>query len=234
MARRQRSARIVFRIFAYGGIALIGLGALILLRTLVIAAFGERAEGIVIDNLWSRGTDSTARAVVRFEVEGRAVEFTSAVGTSPPLHHVNDKVTVFYWPGNPEVAVIDGFAEWYLRPLIASGFGFFFLAVGGGFLWGPAWFARKRQRIIDEGVPVRAKVIAIRQDESVEVNHRSPWVIDAQFKDEITGQVISCTSHYLWTNPEFQYPVGSEVTVYCLPDQPTKYAFQLDKIDWRI
>jgi hypothetical protein len=80
-------------------------------------------------------------------------------------------------------------------------------------------------------VRVQAKVITIRRDESVTVNSRSPWVIDAEFKDEITGQTVRCTSHYLWANPALQYPVGTEVTVYYLPDQQAKYAFQLDKTD---
>jgi hypothetical protein len=202
----------------------------ILLRTLAIAGFGERAEGIVVRNVWSGvGSRRTASARVRFEANGRAIEFTSAVGTSPPLHRVNDRVTVFYWPGEPEAAVISGFAEWYLRPLICGAFGFFFLAVGGGFLWGPAWFARRRQRIIAEGVGVQAKVIAIRRDPSLRVNGRSPWVIVAEFKDEITGQTIPCTSHYLWSDPAPEYPVGGEVTIYHLQDQPAKYAFLLDK-----
>jgi hypothetical protein len=226
---RRRRARIVFRILAYGGIALIGLGALILLRTLAIATLGQETEGTVIANVWSKGRSRTARATVRFEVDGRPVEFTSDVGTSPPLHRVDDQVTVFYWPGQPEVAVIKGFAEWYMRPMVASAFGLFFLAIGGGFLWGPAWFARKRLRIIAEGLPAQAKVIAIRRDKSVTVNRQSPWVIDAEFHDEITGRTIRCTSHYLWTDPAMEYPVGGQVTVYHMPDQPEKYAFQLDK-----
>jgi hypothetical protein len=232
MAHSPRAFKIVLRIFAYGGIALICFGALMLGRTLVIAAFGERAEGVVIDNVWTRGTDNdTAQAVVRFEVDGRTVEFKSAVGTSPPLHHVDDRVTIFYWPSKPEDAVIAGFAEWYLRPIILASFGLVFLAIGGGFLWGPAWFARKRQRILAEGVPIQATVIAIRQDTSLEVNEQSPWVIDAEFKDEITGQTVACTSHYIWSDPKREYPVGSKVTVYYLPDELDKYAFQVEKIE---
>jgi hypothetical protein len=231
MARSPRAARIVFRILAYGGIALVGLGAAILLRTLAIAAIGERAEGTVIGNVWSHGLRRTARAMVRFEVNGRTIEFTSAVGMSPPLHHVNDRVTVYYWPGEPEVAVISGFAEWYLRPIICGAFGLFFLALGGGFLWGPAWLIRKRQRIIELGVPVQAKVITIRRDNSVRVDGQSPWVIAAEFKDEIAGQTIACTSHYLWADPQPAYAPGGEVTVYHLQDQPAKYAFLLDKTE---
>jgi hypothetical protein len=231
MARTPRAARIVFGILAYGGIALLGLGAVILLRTLAIAALGQRAEGVVIDNVWDHSMEPTARATVRFEADGRTVEFTSQVGTSPPLHHVDDRVTVFYWPGRPEEAVIESFAEWYLRPIVLFAFGLVFLAIGGGFLWGPGWFARKRQRILNEGVPTQAIVLAIRRDHSLKVNDQSPWVIDAEFKDEITGQTIPCTSHYLWTDPTLEYHVGGKVTVYYMPDQPDKYAFQVEKTE---
>jgi hypothetical protein len=226
---RVKGSRIACTVLAYGGLALLGLAALILVRTLAIAAVGERAEGVVVGNLWSRSGHPTARAIVRFEGDGEAVEFTSAVGTSPPLHHVDDRVTVFYWPGKPGVAVIAGFAEWYLRPMVLAGFGLVLTAMGGGFLWGPAWFARRRQRIIADGVPVQAKILAVRLDRSVKVNRRSPWVIVAEFKDEVTGQIVPCTSHYLWADPTLKYPVGSEVTVFHLQDRPDKYAFQLDK-----
>jgi hypothetical protein len=229
MASSRRASRIVFRILAFGGIGLISLGAVMLLRTLAIAAVGERADGVVIGNVWSKGSRGTAHAVVRFEANGRTIEMTSPVGTSPPLHHVDDKVTVYYWPGKPEVAIIKGFAEWYLRPMILCGFGLFFVSVGGGFLWGPAWFARRRQRIIAEGVPVQARVIAVRRDNTVKVDNQSPWVIDAEFKDEITNQIVPCTSHYLWADPTPEYPVGSDVTVYYLPDQPNKYAFKTEQ-----
>jgi hypothetical protein len=232
MANNPKAFRIVLGILAYGGMAVLGLGTLLLLRSLSLAARGQRAEGTVIAHVGSRDSDdrTTVRAVVRFRADGREVEFTNPVGTDPPLHKVNDRVTVLYWPPEPEGAVIDGFAELYLQPIIVAGMGLCLLAIGGGFLWGPAWFASRRQRIILEGLPVPAKVVAIRQDKSVTVDDQSPWVIVAVFKDEWTGQTIQCTSHYLWANPAPDYPVGSEVTVYYLQGRPHKHAFQLDKI----
>jgi hypothetical protein len=232
MARGKTAFKVVLKILACGGLALIGLGTLILLRTLAITAFGKQTDGTVIDNYFDPGlAQPSYYAIVRFDADGQPVEFRSAVGTSPPLHHVNDKVTVYYWPGDPEVAVIDGFAERYLRPTVASAFGLFFLALGGAFLWVPAWLARRRARIIASGVRVQAKVIAIRRETSVAVDHQSPWVIVAEFRDRINAQTVTCTSHYLWTDPVRAYPVGSEVTVYYLPDQPQKYVFQVDRID---
>jgi hypothetical protein len=229
-------ARIIYRIFAFGGIAVIALAVLILARTLALAAFGERAEGIVIDNVRA-DIDSSLQAVIRFEAQGRTIEFTNPVGfevqnvswSSRPLHEINDRVTVCYWPSDPQDAIVKGFADFYLRPIVLSVFGLAFLAFGGGFLWGPGWFVRRRQRIINEGVPVQAKVTAVRIDRSLEVNDQSPWVIEAQFTDTITGKTVKCTSHYLWTNPTPHYPVGSEVTIYHLQDRLDKFAFLLEK-----
>jgi hypothetical protein len=236
MSQSSRTTRIIFRVIAFGGIAALALAALILMRTLAIAAFGERTEGIVIDNV-RPDIDSSPQAVVRFEAEGQTIEFTNPVGfrvetaswASKPLHQINDRVTVYYWPGNPQTAVIKGFADWYLRPIVLSAFGLVFLAIGGGFLWGPGWLVRRRQRIIEGGVPVQAKVTAVRLDSSLEVNDQSPWVIDAEFTDSITGRSVKCTSHYLWTDPTLQHPVGSAVTIFHLQDRLDKYAFLLEE-----
>src|SRR5262249_49463040 len=150
-------------------------------QTLVVAALGQRAEGVVVDNVWTGSDDgeATARAVVRFESAGRTIEFTSAVGTKPPLHRVNDRGRVYYWPDKPEAAVVGSFAEWFLFPTVLGGMGLVFLGFGGGFLWLPAWLARRRQEIILNGLRVRAKVTAVRQDNSLQVNDQSPWVIVA-------------------------------------------------------
>jgi hypothetical protein len=205
------------------------LAAVKLANTLAVAARGQRAEGVVVSNVWDNaGETPTASAVVRFETAGRTIEFTSPVGTNPPLHRVNDPVSVYYWPDKPEAAVVGSFAEWYLQPIVLSVMGLVLLAIGGGFLWVPAWLARRRQAIILNGLRVRAKVTAVRRDESLQVNGRSPWVIDAEFKDDMTDGTIPCTSHYLWTNPAPRFHPGSEVTVYYLQGWPKKHAFDLD------
>lgn len=232
MAENRKAARIVFRCLAFGGIVVLGIAAAMLLQTLALVIRGERAEGTVIDIVWKNNTDadSTGSAKVHFQADGRTVEFTSFVGMKPPLHKVHDRVTVFYWPDKPENAVICNFLELYLQPIVAGGMGLILLAIGGGFLWGPAWFARRRQRVILDGLPVQARVVAVRIDRSVTVNDQSPWIIVAVFKDDVSGQPIECTSHYLWADPTPQYPVGCEVTIYYLQGQPQKHAFQLDKL----
>jgi hypothetical protein len=168
--------------------------------------------------------------VVSFEVDGRRLEIKGQIGSKPAAHAVKDTVIVFYQPDDPEHALIGTFRELYLLATILGGVGALLLGIGGGFLWVPGWLRRKRERIIAEGISAQAKVVAIFIDRSLRVNGRSPWVIEAEFQDPITGETIRCKSHYLWESPDGQYRVGGPVTVFYLPDRPKKCAFQLDKL----
>jgi len=168
--------------------------------------------------------------VVSFEVDGRPVEIKGQIGSRPAAHKVNDTVIVYYQAHEPVHALIGNFRELYLLATILSGVGVLMVGIGGGFLWVPGWLRRKRERIIAEGVSAQAKVVDIFIDRSLRVNGRSPWVIEAEFQDPITGETIRCKSHYLWEAPNGPYRVGGPVTVFYLPDRPRKCAFQLDKI----
>lgn len=229
MTGRQRAARIVLFSFVFVGSAGLIVGSYVLFRSLAIVVTGRRADGVVTENHWSGPRRPTAHPVVRFEADGNVIELKGKIGRSPPAYSVNDKVTVYYIPGNPQHAIIDSLAERYLLASVLYGFGAFFLGLGGGCLWLPAWLAHRRQGIVTAGIPTRAKVVEIHIDRSLKVDGKSPWVIVAQFKDELSDQLITCTSHYLWEDPKWQYPPGSEVVVYHLPNRPDKCAIQLDK-----
>jgi hypothetical protein len=227
MSGTRRAAKIVSVVFTVAGATALFGSVFHLGRPLFIAATGQRTEGEVTRIVWSKGRGSTSRPVVRFEVEGAVVEFQGWWGSRPPAYSVGDQVPIFYRPENPGQAVIDSFVERYLLGIIFGGIAAFFLTIGGSFWWIPAWLARKRQRIIDDGVPVRATVTNLHRVASLKVDGQSPWVMTAEFTDGISGRNIVCKSHYLWANPTGLYKVGGEVTVYHLPDQPEKYAFQL-------
>ena len=79
---------------------------------------GARAEGEVVRLVGSK----TASPRVRFvDDTGRAVEFTSSAGRSPPAYSVGERVEVVYPAGEPDRAVIrGGFSMWG------------FVAIGGG------------------------------------------------------------------------------------------------------
>jgi hypothetical protein len=230
MGRRRRTSTIFLGLLATaGGVSLIA-GVLLLARSLALVATGQRAEGVVVRNARGIGRRPAIYPIVSFEVDGRRVEITGQIGSKPAAHAVNDKVIVFYQPDDPENAVIGTFRELYLVATILSGIGVVLLGIGGGFLWVPGWLRGKRERIIAEGISAQAKVVDIFIDRSLRVNGRSPWVIEAEFQDPITGETIRCKSHYLWESPDGQYRVGGPVTVFYLPDRPQKCAFLLDKL----
>jgi hypothetical protein len=102
--------------------------------------------------------------------------------------------------------------------------------IGGSMIVFPTLAKRKRRKAFEMGIPVQAKVIEVRQETSTQVGGRSPWVILAEYRDASLERTFAFTSHNIWINPESHYPVGSDVTVYYLPDKPSVYAFQLDKL----
>jgi len=89
---------------------------------------------------------------------------------------------------------------------------------------------RRRARILRSGIPVAARVTGIREDCSAHVNGQHPVVIEAQGAAPDTGELRAFASDPVWVDPAESYPIGSEVTVYCLPGDPNAYAFLLDRL----
>ena len=72
--------------------------------------------------------------VVEYEVAGQA--FTvQGINTNPPAYSMGDSIPVRYRVSNPADAVIDGFLNRWLLPMIFSLMGFGFTLVCGITLW---------------------------------------------------------------------------------------------------
>jgi hypothetical protein len=68
---------------------------------------------------------------VRFTAaSGSAVEFTSAVASSPPSHRVGEQVMVLYDPANPQHAEIEGFFTLWSPPVAFGAVGLVVLVLG--------------------------------------------------------------------------------------------------------
>jgi hypothetical protein len=232
MSRAPRGVRLFgWAAFLFGSV-FVAVGIWMLVDGLRFRASANRAEGEVIRLEWSNGegnSRSGALPVVRYEAQGRTVEFRSRVSSRPPAYRVGELVTVLYHPEDPENASVDTFLEQYLLPLVFGGPGLVFSGVGLAFLIIPGALQRRRRNILEYGTAVKAKVIEVRRS-SASINHQHPWVLVAEFKDEITGKEYAAASQFIWVNPEPHYPIGSEVTVYYLPDRPEKNTFQLDRL----
>lgn len=224
----------------FGGVALVlgGIAIYLFVDAWQFTAGAERTQGVVTELVWQARTGrgarrrsvGTAHPVVRFQTaDGAVIEFRSRVGSSPPSYQVGDEVPVLYRPENPRDARIESFVDLYLAGTILGGIAVVFGGVAGGILLVVGLRTRRRRRALELGTPVRAKITAVRPNTRYRVNRRSPWVIEAEYRDEALGKTYTFTSESLWTMPAGLYAPGGEVTVYYLPDDPGTYAFQLEK-----
>ena len=221
---------ILFAIFLVIGAGCLCTSGVLVLNTRAFTAGCQRSTGIVVRNAFAgSGRHAGTYPVIQFQANGETIEFVGKTSARPTPYSVNDQVSVLYVPANPHEARIDSIVELHLLALLFAFPGAIFLFLGGGWLMLRVLVHRRRSRIFTFGVRERARVIEIKVDKSVKVNQQHPWVLVAQFQDEVSNQTITCSSHYLWEDPSFRFPVGSEVTVYHLQDQPQKCAFQLDK-----
>jgi hypothetical protein len=83
------------------------------------------------------------------------------------------------------------------------------------------------------GIAVKTKAIEIKHDTAVGMqmtwNDWSPWYIVAA-ADEGLERKAEFASHYLWVDPQDNFPMGCEVTVYRHSGKPTHYAFQFEEL----
>lgn len=216
------------------GVVLIAVCIWLLAEMQGFRATALQAEGVVTRIEWSpRGLGekpATAYAFVQFQDGDRTVEVRSRIGSSPPAFSVGEKVTVMYQPGQADQAVIESFWEQYFLPILLGGLGIVFGAVGGVLFLIPALGRRRRRLALTLGTPVQARVIEVRVHRSMSMNGKHPWVIVAEYRDDTQDRNLAFTSHALWINPEPYYAVGSAVTVYYLPEKPSTYAFDLDRL----
>jgi hypothetical protein len=234
MAGPSRVVRSVGLVVGTAGILLASIGVWLLADTWSFNATARRAEGIVTRIEWGEYRPNqrlaTIYAFVEFQDEGRVVEFRTQSTSSSVPHFVGEKVTVLYQSGRAEQARIHSFFGQYLLAIILGFLGIIFGAISSLLLLIPIQRGRRRRLAMTTGTPVKATIIEVRNDLSMSVNGRNPWVIVAEHRDENLSRNVTFTSEYLWVSPEKYYPVASEVTVYYLPQQPSICAFVLDKI----
>lgn len=117
---------IAWTILGIGGLTTAG-GLLMGLGNLRYALHGERADGIVMENV--REGDMYA-PVVQFRLpEGETMEVRD-LGAGAPDFSVGDTVTVLYFPESPRDFRLDTFERLWLMPIIITGFGGFWLIFG--------------------------------------------------------------------------------------------------------
>lgn len=216
-------------IFTFVGGAFFAAGLAFYVETINFKRTASKAEGIVYDIETRSDSDgSSYYPMVRFTPEGaeEPVEFTGGIGSNPSSYKRNQKVKVIYDAANPEKARIDSFFETALFPLVFSGMGGIFLAIGLGFLISGIRNKRNDEWLRLFGKQVTAKITGVEYDTSFKVNGQSPWRITAQWHNPNTNEVHVFRSDHIWFNPS-QYITGEEITVLIDPKNPKKYDVDL-------
>jgi hypothetical protein len=208
----------------------IGLGLLIGAAILYFNAqsFKEsavKAQGTVVDLVYVASSDGGGgyRPIVQFMTrEGEQIEYESNTSSSPAAYDVGETVGIFYNPEDPGDAMIDGFLDAYLAPMILGGIGAVFFAVGGGLLLAQILGRRKRTRLMAAGRRVSARIEGVDLDTSLEVNGRHPYTITSQWLNPDTGELHVFRSDGIWFDPSAHLH-SETIDVLIDPVNPKKY-----------
>ena len=131
MAMDMGWRRIAWGIFGIGGLIVAG-GILLGLGNLRHALYGDRADGVVVDIV----RDGNMYApVVRFRLPSGELQEITELGSGSPDFSKGDLVTVLYMPEDPQSIRLDTFERLWMVPIIAIGFGCFWLLFGA-VAWG--------------------------------------------------------------------------------------------------
>ncbi|WP_206196659.1 DUF3592 domain-containing protein [Zooshikella ganghwensis] len=183
-----------------------------------------KADGVVVDMVSSRSSDSiTYRPVIEFKTkEGDLVEFTSSTGSNPPSYSRGETVDVLYQESMPGNAKINSFFSLWGLAVIVGGMGAVFFLIGFLIILFGSLKNRKRKYLLERGMPVKAMFQSVEVNRSVSVNGRHPYQIYAQWKNTVTNELHLFKSENIWFNPS-DHISQEEITVFIEKDNPKKY-----------
>lgn len=180
--------------------------------------------GVVTDLVYSRSGDSSSYyPVVQFEdARGQLIEFQSSSGSTPASYSRGEHVSVFYLPGEPESARIDGFFSLWGGVLIMGILGGAFFLVGSLMVIVPLIRKGRGAKLRESGQLVTARIQGVEQNTSLVMNGQSPFRIVTQWQDPATAKLHVFRSDNLWFDPTDHIP-GESIGVYIRPDNPKRY-----------
>ena len=210
--------RIFYWAFALIGTLFFVIGLAIYLNTRAFIASSIQAEGLVIDMIARRSDGETTYAPkVEFVAEnGETYTFVSSLGSSPPTFRVGQSVGVRYQGDDPDRARVKGFVSNWVMPLAFSFFGLVFGSFGYTFIF----YRARRQRLIavlkQNGKRIMVSVTGVREVTNISYNGRHPFIIEAKWRDPITGELVRLSSDHVWEDPREKLPV--QLPAFVNPD----------------
>lgn len=220
---------LVRALFLLVGLALIGGAVWSWQRTNAFVAEAITAYGTVIGLERSRSNDggSTYRPQVRFQTsDGRTVEFTSGMGSSPPAYDLDEVVPVLYRADDPQGAEIGDFLSLWFVTLMLAGIGSVFSAISIGMFAVPMLRDRRDAQLRATGQRVTARLKGVEQNTSVRVGNSSPWQVVAEWTDPVGGKVHELRSRNQWDDPTPGIK-GDSIGAFVDPKDPRRHVLDL-------
>jgi len=97
--------------------------------------------------------------------------------------------------------------------------GFIDLVVGVGFLYFPVFMARRELWFLENGVSVKGDVLSVKQNKTVTIGGKHPFVVRVQWEDSEGFSHISKSS-FIWVDPRSK--IGENVDVFYDPSRTKK------------
>ncbi|MFH0890664.1 MAG: DUF3592 domain-containing protein [Candidatus Liptonbacteria bacterium] len=237
MTKNKDTVFILGIIFVGVGLALLGGGVVIYSSTAEFVSQSSRAEGMVtgLERSGGSGSDGSYYPIVVFRsASGEEITFKSNVSNSPPAHEVGESVEVLYSPEKPEDAKINSFVSIWFGVFILGILGAVFSLAGGVMVLVQLLKRAKKNWLLISGQRIRAQFVKCQLNILVKVNNRSPFVIYAQWKNPMNGEILVFKSEYIWFDPS-PFVQGRELEVLIDPQNPKKYwmdvSFLPDSVD---
>ena len=162
---------------------------------------GLRTAGTVVG--FDRSTDSDGDTTFMPQVtftdrNGQNHWFASSVGSNPAEFERGDEVEVIYDPAQPDRAIIDSFTQRSLLPMVFSGLGLVFAAIGFTMVGRSLWRRKVIARLRQNGLAIQAEFLEFYRDTTMQVNGRNPFRVTCQAKHPANGQMQVFKSEPLW------------------------------------
>jgi len=224
----MKAIAIVKYLFTLVGLAMLAGAFFIYTSTNAFLKDAVTAEGIVVELLVSRTSDSVSyRPLVEFTAEnGRVIEFAPTAGSNPARYSEGEPVEVLYQTARPSDAKINDFFSLWGVALILAAMGTVFFLAGAAIILFMALKGRQDEILKTSGVAIETRYQSVEQNTALSVNGRHPFRVLTQWQNPATSDIHIFKSNNLWFDPS-AYIKQETIRVFIARDNPEKYYVDL-------
>ncbi|MBW5407912.1 DUF3592 domain-containing protein [Morganella morganii] len=216
-------ARIILWIFTVIGLLMLMSGSYLYFSGYSQERSGIVVTGQIVDLSVHRSDNSVSYCpVVKYTDGQEEYVMESTYCSSGYRNALGDDIDIIYQSGNPDNAVIHSFGGMYGGAVILLGMGTVFALVGLLPLAVMYLRGKSGQRLLREGMPVKARISEVSMNTMVSINGRCPFQIVAQVHDSAENTVKLYHSRNIAFDPA-PFINQEFVTVYVDTKNPDKY-----------